>query len=99
MKNETEDPSRFNLTLLLLLVEHKKLLPLTISLLLLIISRLRFFFFNCNSNHYDLFWIIETWASSPPNLSLIGPLTAEIYYRTGITGNTDTQTQSDILPI
>ena len=31
-------------------------------------------------------------SSSPPNLSLIGPITTEVYYRTGITGNTDTQT-------
>ena len=29
---------------------------------------------------------------SPPNLSLIGSLTTEIYYQTGITGNTDRQT-------
>ena len=29
--------------------------------------------------------------TSPPNLSLICPLTMEIYYRTGITGNTDRQ--------
>ena len=39
----------------------------------------------------------------PANLSLVGPLTIEIYYRTGITGNTDrctdTQTESDTLPI
>ena len=45
----------------------------------------------------------------PPNLSLIGPLTTEIYYRTGITGNhrqtntetdrqTQTETESDTLP-
>ena len=47
---------------------------------------------------------------SPPSLSLIGPLTMDIYYRTGITENTDrqtdrqtdtqthTQTESDTLP-
>ena len=39
----------------------------------------------------------------PPSLSLIGPLTMEIYYRTGITGNTntqtDTQTETDTFPI
>ena len=36
-----------------------------------------------------------------PSLSLIGPLTTEIYYRTGITGNTGThiETESDTLPI
>ena len=49
------------------------------------------------------------WLSSicPPNLSLIGPLTREICYLTGITGNTDRhtytqahiQTESDTLPI
>ena len=41
------------------------------------------------------------WVSltSPPNLSLIGPLTTKIYYQTGITGNTDTLTESDNLPI
>ena len=45
------------------------------------------------------------------SLSLIGPLTTEIYYQTGITGNTDThtdtqtdrqthtETESDTLPI
>ena len=43
------------------------------------------------------------WVSSnfPPKLSLIGPLTTEIYYRTGINGNIqiDRQTKSDTLPI
>ena len=41
------------------------------------------------------------WVSSfsPPNLSLIGPLTTEIYYQTGIPGNTDKQTESDTLPL
>ena len=42
------------------------------------------------------------WKSSisPSNLSLIGQLTSEIYYRTGITGKTDkhTETESDSLP-
>ena len=45
-------------------------------------------------------WVSST---SPPNLSLIGLLTTDIYYRTGITGNTDTQTdtqtETDVLPI
>ena len=38
------------------------------------------------------------WVSStaPPNLSLIGLLTTEIYQRTGFSGNTDTQTDKDI---
>ena len=31
-------------------------------------------------------------STSPTNLSLIGSLTTEIYYRTGITGKTRTQT-------
>ena len=45
------------------------------------------------------------WLSctSPQNLNLIGLLTTEIYYRTGITGKTDRQTdiqtESDTLPI
>ena len=43
------------------------------------------------------------WVSSisPQNLSLIGPLTMEIYYQTGITGKTiiHTETESDPLPI
>ena len=49
------------------------------------------------------------WVSSisPLNLNLIGPQTMEIYYRTGITGNTDrhthtdrhTQAESDTLPV
>ena len=30
---------------------------------------------------------------SPLNVSLIGPLTTEIYNRTGINGNTDTYTE------
>ena len=34
-------------------------------------------------------------STSPPNLSLIDLLITEIYYRTGIAGNTDTQTESD----
>ena len=44
----------------------------------------------------------------PPNLSFIIPLTTEMFYRTGITGNTDrhshtqrqtdTQTESDYVP-
>ena len=53
-------------------------------------------------------WVFST---SLPNLSLICLLTTEIYYLTGITGNTDrqtdrhtdrytdTQTESDILPL
>ena len=51
-------------------------------------------------------WVFST---SPSNLNLIGQLTTEIYYWTGITGNTDTQTdththththsESDTLPI
>ena len=32
-------------------------------------------------------WVYST---SPPSLSLMGSLTTEIYYRTGITGNTNT---------
>ena len=40
---------------------------------------------------------------SPPNLSLISPLTTEIYHRTEITANnhrqTHTKTESDTLPI
>ena len=34
----------------------------------------------------------------PPNLSLIGPLTMEIYYKTGIAG-TDTQTDTHTLKL
>ena len=51
-------------------------------------------------------WVFST---TPPNLSLIGLLTTEIYYWIGITGNTDTQThrqtnthtesESDTIPI
>ena len=45
-------------------------------------------------------WVFSTF---PPYLSLIGPLTTEIYDRTGITGNTkihtDTQTETDTLSI
>ena len=45
-------------------------------------------------------WVYST---SPPNLSLIGLLTTDIYYQTGITGQihrqTDTQTESDTLLI
>ena len=45
-------------------------------------------------------WVSST---SPPNLSLISPLTTEIYYWTGITGNahrqTHTETEFDPLPI
>ena len=42
---------------------------------------------------------------SPPNLSLMDPPTTEIYYRTGITENTNTQrqthteTEADTLPM
>ena len=40
---------------------------------------------------------------APPNLSLIGSLTMEIYYRTEITGiahrQTYTQTEFDIFPV
>ena len=48
---------------------------------------------------------------SPPSLNLIGPVTTDIYYQRGITGNTDThththtnththtETESDTLPI
>ena len=41
-----------------------------------------------------IFWRIEMWVSSisPPNLSLICPLTKEFYYRTGFTGNAHSQT-------
>ena len=46
---------------------------------------------------------IEIWVSSIflPNLSLIGPLTTDIYYRTEITGQTNThiENKSDTLPI
>ena len=43
-----------------------------------------------------LLWIfrsIEMWvfSTSPSDLSLIGPLTTEVYYRIGITRNTKTQ--------
>ena len=45
-------------------------------------------------------WVSST---SPLNLSLIGSPTTEIYLRTGFSGNTDghtqTQTESDSLPI
>ena len=50
-------------------------------------------------------WVLSI---STPILSLVGPLTMEIYYQTGITGQidkytgireTNTQTESDTLPI
>ena len=52
-----------------------------------------------SSLHLSL-WIfrrIEMWVYSYfslPSLSLIGPLTTEIYYRTGITGNTERHTHT-----
>ena len=36
-------------------------------------------------------WVFST---SPTNLSFIGSLTTEIYYRAGITGKTDTHTHT-----
>ena len=74
---------RLNSTLLIPFeakAEHK-LFPLPLSLFLLIISRLRY---HRDSYQYEFLERIEMWvySISPPSLSLIGPLTREIYYWT-----------------
>ena len=71
-----------NLTILLpeeVKAEHK-LLPLHLNLFLISIV---------NAIIMNFMWV---YSVSPPSLSLIGPLTTEIYYWTGITTQTDRQT-------